>query len=66
VQLEYVSLPDTVDQFDTESVAAFETAYEQLKQRGMKVKALLICNPNNPLGQWISHADSSSNHLSGL
>jgi hypothetical protein len=49
VDLEYVSVGDT-DQFTPACVAAYETAFEEAKARGRNVKALIICNPHNPLG----------------
>ncbi|KAI0445492.1 PLP-dependent transferase [Xylaria telfairii] len=50
IELEYVSVGDT-DQFTPACVAAFEAGYEEAKARGTNIKALIICNPHNPLGQ---------------
>ncbi|KAI0909023.1 PLP-dependent transferase [Ustulina deusta] len=49
VDLEYVSVGDT-DQFTPACVAAFEAGYEAAKARGRNIRALIICNPHNPLG----------------
>ncbi|GAP84010.1 putative classes I and II family [Rosellinia necatrix] len=50
VGLEYVPVGDT-DQFSPACVAAFDAGYEAAKSRGKTVRALIICNPHNPLGQ---------------
>ncbi|KAJ3561047.1 hypothetical protein NPX13_g9095 [Xylaria arbuscula] len=49
VTMEVVAVGDT-DQFTPACVAAYEAGYEAAKARGRTVKALLICNPHNPLG----------------
>ncbi|KAI0197338.1 pyridoxal phosphate-dependent transferase [Xylaria flabelliformis] len=49
VELEYVSVGNT-DQFTPACVAAYEAGYEEAKARGRNIKALMICNPHNPLG----------------
>ncbi|KAI0405233.1 PLP-dependent transferase [Xylaria palmicola] len=49
VDLEYVSVGDA-EQFTPACVAAFETGYEEAKARGRNIRALIICNPHNPLG----------------
>jgi len=49
VDLEYVSVGDT-DQFTPACVAAYETAFDEAKARGRNIRALIICNPHNPLG----------------
>ncbi|KAI1352090.1 PLP-dependent transferase [Xylaria sp. FL0043] len=49
VELEYVSVGVT-DQFTPACVAAFEAGYEAAKARGRNIRALIICNPHNPLG----------------
>ncbi|KAI0814345.1 PLP-dependent transferase [Xylaria sp. FL0064] len=49
VELEFVSVGDT-DQFTPACVAAFEAGYEAAKARGRNIRALIICNPHNPLG----------------
>lgn len=51
----FVSL-DGVDLFSVAAVARFEKALLAAQGRGTKVKALLICNPHNPLGMYISAA----------
>lgn len=50
VTLEYVDVGDT-DQFSVDCVAAYEAGFEAAKARGINIRALLICNPHNPLGQ---------------
>ncbi|KAI0454571.1 PLP-dependent transferase [Xylaria acuta] len=49
VDLEYVSVGNT-DQFTPACVVAFEAGYEEARARGRNIKALIICNPHNPLG----------------
>ncbi|ETS61397.1 hypothetical protein PaG_04424 [Moesziomyces aphidis] len=36
--------------FASETVAAYEAAYERATKQGVKVRALLLCNPHNPTG----------------
>ena len=48
--MEYVSFED-VDQFGVDCVGVYEKAFEDAKARGVNVRALLICNPHNPLGR---------------
>ncbi|KAJ5714485.1 uncharacterized protein N7483_011666 [Penicillium malachiteum] len=50
VHLEYIHVGDK-DQFLPESVAAIEAGFEAAKARGRSIKALIICNPHNPLGR---------------
>ncbi|XXH01270.1 hypothetical protein Hte_007624 [Hypoxylon texense] len=50
VALEYIDVGDT-DQFSPGCVAAYEAGFEAAKARGVSIKALLLCNPHNPLGQ---------------
>ncbi|KAI0491165.1 PLP-dependent transferase [Xylaria cf. heliscus] len=50
VDIEYVSVGNT-DQFTPACVAAYEAGYEDAKARGKNIKALVICNPHNPLGR---------------
>ena len=33
-----------------EAVGRFEEVFEQAKQEGKRIKAILLCSPNNPLG----------------
>jgi xeroderma pigmentosum group C-complementing protein len=49
-QLVYASFGD-VDQFDTDAVSKYEEAILQAAEEGVKIKALLLCNPHNPLGK---------------
>lgn len=50
VHLEYVSVGDT-DQFSPDCIAALDAGFEAAKSRGRSIKALVICNPHNPLGR---------------
>ncbi|KAI4858763.1 acc synthase [Hypoxylon rubiginosum] len=50
VNLEYVDVGDT-DQFSPDCVAGYEAGFEAAKARGVSIKALILCNPHNPLGQ---------------
>lgn len=34
-----------------ESVEAYERAFLEAKEEGIRVKALMLCNPHNPLGK---------------
>lgn len=49
VVLEYVDVGDT-DQFGPSCAAGFAAGLEAAEKRGVKIKALIICNPHNPLG----------------
>lgn len=40
-----------VDQFQPEAAACYEKALLEAEKAGTKVRALLLCNPHNPLGQ---------------
>lgn len=40
------------EQFSVGCVPAFERGFEAAKRRGITVKALIICNPHNPLGMF--------------
>ncbi|KAI1654474.1 PLP-dependent transferase [Daldinia decipiens] len=48
--LEYVDVGDT-EQFSPDCVAAYEAGFEAAKTRGVNIKALLLCNPHNPIGR---------------
>ncbi|OTA96534.1 hypothetical protein M434DRAFT_392721 [Hypoxylon sp. CO27-5] len=50
ITLEYVDVGDT-DQFSPGCVAAYEAGFEAAKARGITIRALIICNPHNPLGE---------------
>ncbi|RSL58227.1 hypothetical protein CEP54_007885 [Fusarium duplospermum] len=50
VNLEYVSVGDT-DQFSPDCIAGYEAGFEDAKARGVNIRALVICNPHNPIGQ---------------
>ncbi|KAI0420287.1 PLP-dependent transferase [Xylaria grammica] len=49
VDIEYVSVGDR-EQFTPACVSAFEAGYDAAAARGKKIRALMICNPHNPLG----------------
>ncbi|KAI0377193.1 acc synthase [Hypomontagnella monticulosa] len=50
VELEYVDVGDT-DQFSPDCVAGYEAGFEAAKARGVNIKAIMLCNPHNPLGE---------------
>lgn len=52
VRLEYVSVGDA-DQFGPACIDAIESGLESARQRGVVVRALMICNPHNPLGKLL-------------
>jgi aspartate/methionine/tyrosine aminotransferase len=43
-----------VDPFDVEAVSKYEDALLRSEKAGTKVKALILCNPHNPLGRCYS------------
>jgi hypothetical protein len=49
-RLVYTSFGD-VDQFSVHAVACYEQTLLQAQRNGTKIKALVIANPHNPLGQ---------------
>ncbi|KAJ8115989.1 hypothetical protein OPT61_g2491 [Boeremia exigua] len=42
---------DSVDQFSVRAVECYERAFHEAQQNGIKVRALVITNPHNPLGR---------------
>ncbi|KAL8792925.1 MAG: hypothetical protein Q9195_004502 [Heterodermia aff. obscurata] len=48
--LEFIDVGDT-EQFGEECVQAYDAGYEAATARGIHIKALVICNPHNPLGR---------------
>ena len=42
---------DKVDQFSTNCVEKYEQALLSARKEGIKIRALLLCNPHNPLGK---------------
>jgi 1-aminocyclopropane-1-carboxylate synthase len=44
--------PLSHDVFRDDNVTYYQNAYDEAAARGVNVKALLIVNPNNPLGMW--------------
>lgn len=49
-KLVYASFNDT-NQFSTEAVKKYEEALLQAQKDGIAIKALVLCNPHNPLGR---------------
>ena len=39
------------DPFGVQAVERYEKTFLQVREKGVSIKALLICNPHNPLGQ---------------
>ena len=52
VQVEYAYMKD-FDDFDLSCTLAYEAAFESGRRRGVKVKELFICNPDNPLSTYL-------------
>ena len=50
-QLVYASFGEGGDQFSPSCIQAYETALSSAQKSGVKVRALLLCNPHNPLGK---------------
>ncbi|KAL0571666.1 hypothetical protein V5O48_010293 [Marasmius crinis-equi] len=46
--------PGEIDPFGVNAAKKYEEALEESKKRGVKIRALLICNPHNPLGRCYS------------
>lgn len=44
---------DGVDPFALEIVQQYQKAFDGSAANGVKVKAILIVNPHNPLGSWL-------------
>ena len=42
---------DGIDQFSPEAVVKYEEALQAAEKSGIKVRALLLCHPHNPLGR---------------
>lgn len=56
---------DGKDQFTTAAVEHYERAVEEAGRNGIKVKALILSNPHNPLGtSSICHGRKSRTELS--
>jgi aspartate/methionine/tyrosine aminotransferase len=49
-QIIYTSFGD-IDQFSIDAVAKYEESVIQAAKDGIKIRALLLCNPHNPLGK---------------
>jgi len=49
-QLVYTAFGD-VDQFSVNAIVKYETTLLEARKSGIKIRALLICNPHNPLGK---------------
>lgn len=50
LKLVYADLKE-MDSFDERIVSAYEDALNNAKKEGVRIRALLIANPNNPLGR---------------
>jgi len=55
VKVRFVSF-NGADQFDTAGVSCYESVIKETLESGARVRALLICNPHNPLGQCYTAA----------
>ncbi|KAF2164625.1 hypothetical protein M409DRAFT_25022 [Zasmidium cellare ATCC 36951] len=51
VRAVWVGFPERVDQFAPECVGVYEEALRKAQEEGVVVRALLLCNPHNPLGR---------------
>ncbi|KAI9635941.1 pyridoxal phosphate-dependent transferase [Dioszegia hungarica] len=51
VRIVPVHIPDDLDPCGPESLEAFETQLQQLKSEGIVTRAVILCNPQNPLGR---------------
>jgi bifunctional pyridoxal-dependent enzyme with beta-cystathionase and maltose regulon repressor activities len=51
VKLVAVSLKD-YDAFSKDAVARYEEELLEAEKNGIKVRALILCTPHNPLGQY--------------
>ena len=50
VQSVFVDFGD-VDQFSLEAVAKYEDALQSAQSKGIRVRAIILCHPHNPLGR---------------
>lgn len=55
-KLVYTSFGD-VDQFNIHAANSYEQALLEAERSGTKVRALLLTNPHNPLGNWKDDSD---------
>ncbi|KAL7655311.1 hypothetical protein ACMYSQ_007263 [Aspergillus niger] len=44
----------TTDPFSIDAINEYERTYAEAKRKGLRVKALLLCSPHNPLGFWFN------------
>ncbi|RDK45561.1 PLP-dependent transferase [Aspergillus phoenicis ATCC 13157] len=44
----------TTDPFSIDAINEYERTYAEAKRKGLRVKALLLCSPHNPLGRCYS------------
>lgn len=51
IQPIFVDFDDDVDQFSPAAVANYETALIEAEKKGVRIRALVLCNPHNPLGR---------------
>ncbi|CAG8058383.1 unnamed protein product [Penicillium olsonii] len=50
IKLLEVSFGD-IDPFSLEAVQVYQNAYEEARGKGLRVRALILCSPHNPLGR---------------
>lgn len=50
LEIVYVEM-DSIDPFEIGVVGCYEKAFERAAKEGVKIRALLIVNPHNPLGK---------------
>ena len=58
----------TTDPFSINAINEYERTYAEAKRKGLRVKALLLCSPHNPLGKLQSCSRkrcTSLNHYQG-
>jgi aspartate/methionine/tyrosine aminotransferase len=47
----FVPTPSTTDPFSLAITTSYETAFQQAVESGIRPRALMLCNPHNPLGR---------------
>jgi histidinol-phosphate/aromatic aminotransferase/cobyric acid decarboxylase-like protein len=50
-----------IDPMGLEAVDRFEAAFNRARDEGKRIKAVLLCSPNNPLGRSITRDSLRSN-----
>ncbi|KAL1405968.1 hypothetical protein Q8F55_007650 [Vanrija albida] len=54
VRLVPVEVPDGDGAFDADTLAAFGAKMDELAAQGIRTRAVIVCNPHNPLGRTYS------------